>query len=126
MDKTIVMTGGTRGIGRVAAERILRQSLGSHLVVLARASSGVHLVGELQDALGGDVGTRVTMVAADLSSLTDLRRALEEVTALLRDGQLPALHGLVGNAGVQYTNARTVGRDGYEATFVVTCWPTIC
>lgn len=119
MDKTIVMTGATQGIGRVAAEQILRQSPDNHLIVLARAPSGVQLVGELQHALGGDIGTRVTMVAADLSSLTDLRRALTEVAALLHTGRLPALHALVGNAGIQHTNARTAGPDGYEATFVV-------
>ncbi len=119
MDMTIVMTGATRGIGRVAAEHLLRRSPGSHLLVLVRASSGARLIGELKDALGGDVGTRVTLVAADLRSVTDLRRALEEVTALLRDGRMPPLHALVGNAGIQHTNARTAGPDGYEATFMV-------
>lgn len=119
MDKTIVMTGATRGFGRVTAERLLHRSPDSHLLVLARAASRARLVGELHDALGGDVGTRVTIVPADLSSLTDLRRALEEVIALLHEGRLPALHALVGNAGIQHTNARTAGPEGYEATFMV-------
>jgi len=36
MPSTIVMTGASRGIGRVAAERILRESPDTHLVLVTR------------------------------------------------------------------------------------------
>ncbi|MGW4229976.1 hypothetical protein ACWEF9_11950 [Streptomyces sp. NPDC004980] len=40
MQHTIVMTGASRGIGRVAAEHILRRSPAVHLLVVSRGASG--------------------------------------------------------------------------------------
>ncbi|MDQ2729242.1 MAG: hypothetical protein M3Y91_15600 [Actinomycetota bacterium] len=111
----------------MAAERLLRQGPGSHLVVLARASSGARLVGELQDALGGDVGARVTMVTADLSSLTDLRRALEEVNRAApgRPAAGPARSRGQRRHPAQRRPHRRSG-TGTRRRSQPTCWPTIC
>jgi NAD(P)-dependent dehydrogenase (short-subunit alcohol dehydrogenase family) len=103
---TIVMTGATRGIGRFAAARILRDDPEAHLVVISRTAPD-------------DDHARVTHVAADLGSLAQVRAAAAEIARRLDDGELPPLRGFVGNAGIQYTNARTTGADGYEATFTV-------
>ncbi|GHH70502.1 SDR family NAD(P)-dependent oxidoreductase [Promicromonospora soli] len=103
---TIVMTGATRGIGRFAAARILREDPEAHLVVISRGTPD-------------DDRTRVSHVAADLGSLAEVRAAASDVARRLDDGELPPLRGFVGNAGIQYTNARTKGADGYEATFTV-------
>ncbi|MDJ1135127.1 SDR family NAD(P)-dependent oxidoreductase [Streptomyces iconiensis] len=114
MKHTIVMTGASRGIGRVAAERLLRRSPDTHLLVVARGSSGAQLAAEL-----GAGGHTVSHVAADLGSLAGVRSAAGEIRDRLDRGDLPPLRGFVGNDGVQYTNALTEGPDGYEATFVV-------
>jgi NAD(P)-dependent dehydrogenase (short-subunit alcohol dehydrogenase family) len=45
--------------------------------------------------------------------------AAAEIRDRLERGDLPPLRGFVGNAGVQYTNALTVGPDGFESTFAV-------
>lgn len=90
---TIVMTGASRGIGRVAAAHIAQEP-GTHLVVVDRRT-------------------------ADLGSLASTRAAAIEIRDRLDRGDLPPLRGFVGNAGVQYTNARTEGPDGLEATFTV-------
>ncbi|PUB28910.1 NAD(P)-dependent dehydrogenase (short-subunit alcohol dehydrogenase family) [Promicromonospora sp. AC04] len=127
---TIVMTGATRGIGRVAAERILRDDPEAHLVLITRGPSGERLAAELSSGLaGGSAGDsahgslagagRVSHVAADLGSLAEVRSAAAEIAGKLDRGELPPLRGFVGNAGIQYTNARTEGADGYEATFTV-------
>ncbi|MFE0254709.1 SDR family NAD(P)-dependent oxidoreductase [Streptomyces sp. NPDC059010] len=114
MRRTIVMTGATRGIGRVAAEYILRRSPDVHLVVVARGSSGARLAVEL-----GAGGHAVSYVPADLGSLQSVCSAAAEIRNRLEAGELPPLRGFVGNAGVQYTNALTESPDGFESTFAV-------
>ncbi|WP_106396648.1 SDR family NAD(P)-dependent oxidoreductase [Actinocorallia populi] len=111
MRSTIVMTGASRGIGRVAAEHILRRSPDVQLLVVARESAVAQMSGEL--------GTGVSYVAADLGSLASVRTAAAEIRERLDRGDLPPLRGFVGNAGVQYTNALTEGPEGFEATFTV-------
>ena len=71
---TIVMTGASRGIGRIAAEQILRRSPDVHLVVVARGTSGAQLSEEL-----GAGGHQVSSVSADLSSLESVREAATEI-----------------------------------------------
>ncbi|MBO8184757.1 SDR family NAD(P)-dependent oxidoreductase [Streptomyces sp. DW4-2] len=117
MPSTVVMTGASRGIGRVAAERVLRASQDAHLVVVARASSGVRATAELRESAGP--GQAVSHVAADLGSPASVRAAAVEIRDRLDSGDLPPLRGFVGNAGVQYTNALTEGPEGFEATFAV-------
>ncbi|MFF0087971.1 SDR family NAD(P)-dependent oxidoreductase [Streptomyces canus] len=114
MEHTIVMTGASRGIGRVAAEHILRQSPDVHLLVVARPSSGAQLAAEL--ATGGRT---VSHVPADLGSLDSVRSAATEIRDWLDRGVLPPLRGFVGNAGIQNTNALTETPDGVESTFTV-------
>ncbi|MFE2437327.1 SDR family NAD(P)-dependent oxidoreductase [Streptomyces sp. NPDC059409] len=114
MKHTVVMTGASRGIGRVAAEHILRRSPNTHLLVVARQSAGTRLAAEL--ATGGHT---VSHVPADLGSLGSVRRGATEIRDRLDRGDLPPLRGFVGNAGIQYTNALTEGPDGLEATFTV-------
>lgn len=114
MQHTIVMTGASRGIGRVAAERILRRSPETHLLVVARGTTGARLAAEL-----GTGGRAVSHVEADLGSLESVRRAAIEIRERLDRGDLPPLRGFAGNAGIQYTNALTEGPDGLEATFTV-------
>ncbi|MET9380554.1 SDR family NAD(P)-dependent oxidoreductase [Streptomyces sp. NPDC002928] len=114
MKHTVVMTGVSRGIGRVAAEHILRRSPDVHLLVVARGSSGTQLAAELATC-----GDTVSYVAADLGSLDSVRSAAAEIRDRLDHGDLPPLRGFVGNAGMQYTNALTEGPDGFESTFTV-------
>ncbi|MEU0244241.1 SDR family NAD(P)-dependent oxidoreductase [Streptomyces sp. NPDC006235] len=114
MQHTIVMTGASRGIGRVAAGHILRRSPDAHLLVVTRGTSGAQLAAEL--ATGGHA---VSHVSADLGSLGSVRAAVTEIRGRLGRGDLPPLRGFVGNAGIQYTNALTEGPDGFESTFTV-------
>lgn len=98
MKSTIVMTGASRGIGRVAAARIRRESPDTHLLVAGRGDSDVPV---------------------DLGSLASVASAAAEIRDRLDRGELPPLRGFVGNAGIQHTNALTEGPDGFEATFTV-------
>lgn len=113
---TLVMTGASRGIGRLAAERILALDPTVHLVVVARGDGGKQLAVELAPASSGH---SVTAVSADLGSLASVRAAASHVVSLVEGGDLPPLTGFIGNAGIQHTNASTQGTDGHEATFTV-------
>ncbi|NUT97195.1 MAG: SDR family NAD(P)-dependent oxidoreductase [Saccharothrix sp.] len=102
---TTLMTGATRGLGRHAAAHLLRTRPDDHLVVLAR----------------GDVplaAPNLTVVPCDLTSLADIRRAVDEVVPLL-GRELPPLTGFLGNAGVQHTSTSDTTADGFERTFGV-------
>ncbi|MFI5609037.1 SDR family NAD(P)-dependent oxidoreductase [Amycolatopsis sp. NPDC051903] len=112
MKSTIVMTGASRGIGRVAAARIVAESPDAHLLLVVRGDTGARLSAELGAG-------KVSHVSADLGSLDSVRSAAMEIRNRLERDALPPLRGFVGNAGVQYTNALTEGPDGFESTFAV-------
>ncbi len=114
--RTIVMTGATRGIGRFAAIRMLREAPDLHLVVVARSSSTRSVVDDLVQASGN---RNVSAVSADLATLSSIREAAAAIRTELDNRTLPPLHGFVGNAGLQFMNQIHVTVDGFEETFAV-------
>ncbi|SDD76597.1 SDR family NAD(P)-dependent oxidoreductase [Glycomyces harbinensis] len=114
MQHTIVMTGASRGIGRIAAERLLQGAPDAHLVVVARPGSGASLTAAFAKS-----GYTVSHFEADLGSPASVRAAATAIGERLDRGDLPPLRAFVGNAGVQYTNALTAGPGGFESTFAV-------
>jgi NAD(P)-dependent dehydrogenase (short-subunit alcohol dehydrogenase family) len=92
---TVVMTGGTRGLGRVAAKRI--------------SEPGTMIMGA-RDA--DAVPTGWTALPLDLASLTSVRAFAEALP------QEPVTH-LILNAGGQAASANGRTVDGYETTFAV-------
>jgi NAD(P)-dependent dehydrogenase (short-subunit alcohol dehydrogenase family) len=114
--RTILITGASRGIGRHAAERMLRDDPALRLVVVARGDAAVTLPGELAEASGNP---NVSAVPADLAALADVRRVAAEVSAAVDTGDLPPLSGIVANAGLQLTSTTGATVDGFETTFAV-------
>lgn len=110
------MTGATRGIGRFAALRMLRDAADLHLVVIARSTAKQVLLDELTTASGNH---NVSAVTADLASLDSIRTATATLKVQLDDNAIPPLHGFVGNAGLQFMNATQATVDGLEQTFAV-------
>jgi len=112
---TIFMTGATRGLGRMAAERILRDRPDVHLVVAARSGG---------DAVAADLAARsgnpsVSALTVDLASLASIANAVAQLSADLDAGDLPPLRAIVANAGVQMTSTTAATADGIEMTFGV-------
>ena len=88
--KVAIVTGGTRGIGRAIAERLLRE--GASVAMCGRShDTVVHVAEELKTATGGTVYGE----AADISKPEDVRRFFQSV-----DANFGALHILINNAGL--------------------------
>jgi NAD(P)-dependent dehydrogenase (short-subunit alcohol dehydrogenase family) len=102
---TTLMTGASRGLGRHAAEHLLRHHPDRHLLVFNRKPG---LAAELAERTGN---RNVSEVVCDLASFADIRRAVSEV-----DGPLD---GFLGNAGLQMVTTRKLTADGHEMTFGV-------
>ncbi|HWD27293.1 MAG TPA: SDR family oxidoreductase [Rhizomicrobium sp.] len=101
--KTVVITGGTSGIGEVAAVRLSEK--GARIVLVARdkVRANATLV-----KLKGDGHT---VHFADLSSIADMKRVAGEIAAAE-----PRIDVLINNAGAVFLS-RQVSIDGLEMTF---------
>jgi NAD(P)-dependent dehydrogenase (short-subunit alcohol dehydrogenase family) len=106
--KTVLVTGGTSGIGRATAEGLSR--LGARVAITGRDSGRAR---EVAHDIAGPRGATVTAFVADLSSQAQVRRLAEEVLQTL-----PRIDVLVNNAG-GYWSTRHVTVDGYEHTFAL-------
>jgi len=88
--KVAIVTGGTRGIGRAIAERLLRE--GASVAFCGRSPDAVaRAAEEMKSTTGGAVYGE----AADVSKPADVRRFFQSV-----DAHFGALHILINNAGL--------------------------
>ena len=114
--QTVIITGGNSGLGLACAREILTKSPRSHVVIACRdAERGNAAVEELRQ--GAQRGAAVEAMMLDLASLASVRAFADELERRLKAGELPAIGGLVCNAGFQ--GARGLTKDGYERTFGV-------
>jgi len=106
--RTVLVTGGSSGIGRVAARDLAAR--GDTLILVSRADgAGARVVDEIRADTGGDVH----FLPADLSLLGDMRALAETVRA-----RWPKLDVLLANAGA-YFGRRRVTSEGIEATWAL-------
>ncbi|MFC6018564.1 SDR family NAD(P)-dependent oxidoreductase [Plantactinospora solaniradicis] len=105
--RTVLVTGGTGGIGKETARRLARLAARVVLVGrdLGRARSAVEEI--RRDTGNGDIAA----LTADLTRQRDVRRLAGELT-----DRYGALHVLVNNAGV-VANRRELTEDGVETAF---------
>ncbi|MGD0135535.1 MAG: SDR family oxidoreductase [Bryobacteraceae bacterium] len=105
--KVVVVTGGTSGIGQVAAERLA--GMGARVILVARSKSrGEAALSRLREVAPGQAH-RVHY--GDVSRLADLNRLVTEI----RSAE-PRIDVLINNAGAMFGN-RQVTEDGMELTF---------
>ena len=106
--RTVLVTGGTAGIGRATALGLA--TMGAHLAIVGRDRGRTEAAaGDIRAAAGGQVDALV----ADLSSQSQVRRLADEVLQ-----RLARIDVLVNNAG-GYWHTRQVTVDGLERTFAV-------
>ena len=107
--KTVLITGGTGGIGRAAA--IGLASMGARVGITGRDRDRA---GRAAAAIAQESGNpAVDVFVADMSSQTEVRRLAREVISAY-----PRLDVLVNNAGV-FRSERITTADGLETTFAV-------
>ena len=105
--KVVVITGGTSGIGQVAAEKLA--GMGARIVLVARDNSRADTTLARLRQLGP--GVNHTVYFADVSSIGEVRRVGGEIAAAE-----PRIDVLLNNAGAMFYE-RQVTVDGLERTF---------
>ena len=107
--KTVVITGGTSGIGAIAADTLAK--LGARIVLIARDKSrGDATLARLRD---GAPNLAHTVYFADLARLTEMKRVAAEVAT-----KEPPIDVLINNAGALFTRRRLT-EDRLEFTFAL-------
>ena len=106
--RTVVVTGGTGGIGMATAAGLA--AMGAHVAITGRdRRRAEQAAAEIRAAGGPEVGVFV----ADMSSQAEVRRLAAELLAAL-----PRLDVLVNNVG-GFWQTRHVTADGLERTFAL-------
>lgn len=106
--KTVVLTGGTSGVGLSAARRLAQY--GANLILVARNQAKAEAVKhELEEAFH----IRVDLVIADFNALSEVRKAAEQILMTT-----PKIDVLINCAGLHSTK-RLFSEDGFELVFAV-------
>jgi len=113
MTRTAIITGASAGLGFECTRALLAADPSWHIVCAVRdIAKGEAAVAELGAA------QRCTVVECDLASLSSVRTFVDTVTGAIGAGELPPLHAIVCNAGLQTTTPQWTP-DGVEMTFGV-------
>jgi NAD(P)-dependent dehydrogenase (short-subunit alcohol dehydrogenase family) len=108
--KTAIVTGAGAGLGLECARALLDADPSWHVVLAvrnpARGADAVALLG---------APDRCTVIEVDLASLESVHAFVRNVRA----AQLPPIHAIVCNAGVQVISGTEATVDGFEMTFGV-------
>jgi len=107
--KTVVVTGGTSGIGEVAAVRLAEQ--GARIVLVARDKARADAT--LAKLKAANPSATHGVHFADLSSIAEMKRVASEIATAE-----PSIDVLINNAGAVFTT-RQESIDGLEMTFAV-------
>lgn len=107
-EKTAVITGGSKGIGRATARALSER--GFHVIVTSRSEARAQ---EAANAIEQTSGARATGVEADFTSLDGVRRASEAIIS-----HAPRIDVLVNNAAILPQQEEATA-DGFEMQFGV-------
>ena len=109
----VLVTGGTHGMGKGVAKILAGMDDQIHeIIILCRSKErGEATIKELEVATKNN---KLSMVLCDLTKLSDVRKAIEEIR-----GQHETLDGLFVNAGLGYAAKRVETEDGMDPHFQV-------
>ena len=107
--KTVVITGGTSGIGAIVAKRLAQ--LGARIVLIARSKSrGKVTLARINERAPG---LAHAVHYADLTRISEMKRVAAEIAS-----QEPRIDVLINNAGAIFASRRLT-EDGLEYTFAL-------
>ena len=107
--KTVVITGGTSGIGEVAAEALAQ--IGARIILVARSKSRAEAT--LARLRRSGPGVAHSVYFADLTRLAEMKRVAAEIAH-----REPPIDVLINNAGALF-GTRRLTEDGLEHTFAL-------
>jgi retinol dehydrogenase 12 len=107
--KTVVITGGTSGIGQVAAVALAK--MGARIVLVARDRSRADATLARLGDISPDIAHSVYF--ADLLRLAEMKRVAAEIV-----DREPRIDVLINNAGAMFARRRLT-EDGFERTFAL-------
>ncbi len=107
--KTVVITGGTSGIGEIAVEQLAQ--MGARIVLIARDKSrGEATLAQLRERAPS---LAHTVHYADLARIQEMKRVAAQIA-----GSEPRIDVLINNAGAMFGSRQLTG-DGLEYTFAL-------
>ena len=107
--KTVVITGGTSGIGEIAAQRLAQ--MGARIVLIARSKARGRVALARLNERSHDLAH--TVHYADLTRISEMKRVAAEIAS-----QEPRIDVLINNAGAIFASRRLT-EDGLECTFAL-------
>jgi NAD(P)-dependent dehydrogenase (short-subunit alcohol dehydrogenase family) len=108
-DKTVVVTGGTSGIGEVVARKLAE--MGARIILIARDKSRAEAT--LARLRKSGPGLAHCAHLADLTQLAEMKRVARQIAA-----EEPRIDVLINNAGALF-GTRRLTPDGLERTFAL-------
>jgi NAD(P)-dependent dehydrogenase (short-subunit alcohol dehydrogenase family) len=113
--QTVLLTGGTSGIGYVCARTIAAAHTDWYVVI---ASRNQQQAAQVITALKRETGNQhIAWMPLDLASLASVRSLAKDMAGQ----EQPPLHAIICNAGLLVLSGTTYTQDGYETTFGVNC-----
>ncbi len=107
--KTILITGGTSGVGKATVEKLA--SFGSHIILLVRNRAKAKSV--IETITKNFVDARIDIIEGDLSSLKSIASAANEIKV-----KHPVIDVLINNAGGVFSK-KEMTEDGFEWAYQV-------
>ncbi|MBW4557503.1 MAG: SDR family NAD(P)-dependent oxidoreductase [Trichormus sp. ATA11-4-KO1] len=112
-DKTVIITGGNKGLGYYCAKAIAASDQNWHVIIASRNKNQAIL--SVQRLITETGNKSIEAMPLDLASLTSVRTFAKYFAASNR----PPLHAIVCNAAQLIVTGTTYTEDGFESTFGV-------
>ena len=115
--RTVVITGGSSGLGYQTAAAILRSTTDWHVLIASRDKG--RTTNAAETLAEQTRNPAVSPMLLDLGSIDVIRGFVEKLGHQVTSDALPPLHAVVCNAGLNYVSGTAYTDDGFEATLGV-------
>ncbi|WP_272032390.1 SDR family NAD(P)-dependent oxidoreductase [Oceanobacillus kimchii] len=111
--KTVIITGGNTGLGYECAKVIAKANNDWHIILVSRNKERVNTA--VQELIQTTGNQQISGMVVDLASFSSIRHFVHQ----FNEADLPPLHSIICNAGVQFVQGTQATVDGIEGTFGV-------